>query len=194
MGGGQKRIKLQIKIVSLWNLQNFCLLQPVLLRGKSQLNIWGEARESQHKTRNREINWSENLKKNHQWQGFRSLRVRRYATNASQYKANAEIEKSVGKDLKQLYKEGNAIIKARRKRKQGNNGGDKQNSNNDEKEDNDNDVQISYSDDDNDNEGQSSESGGEEEENDDNNNDVHNSTREEEKKEDEDQGRTIFEV
>ena len=56
------------------------------------------------------------------------------------YKANAEIEKSIGKDLKRLYKEGNAIITARQKRKRGDNGGDAQNSNNDGKEEEDEEV------------------------------------------------------
>ena len=111
-----------------------------------------------------------------------------------QYKANAEIEKSIGKDLKRLYKEGNAIIKARQKRKRGDISGDEKNSNNDEKEDNNNDVQSSDSNDDNDNEGQNSESGEKEEKNEDDDNDVHNSASKEEKKEDGEQGWTIFQV
>ena len=110
------------------------------------------------------------------------------------YEANAVTEKSIGKDFKRLYKEGNAIIKARKKRKQGDNSGDKQNSNTNEKEDDDNNVQSSDSHDDNDNEGKNSESGEEEEENEDDDNDVHNSASEEEKKEEGEQGRTIFEV
>ena len=49
-----------------------------------------------------------------------------------QYKANAEIEKSIGVDLERLYKEGNEIIRARKKRKKN-------------REDDDSDVQISDS-------------------------------------------------
>ena len=36
------------------------------------------------------------------------------------YEANAEVEKSIGKDLKRLYREGNAIIKARKRKRDDN--------------------------------------------------------------------------
>ena len=51
------------------------------------------------------------------------------------YKANAEVEESIGVDLERLYREGNEIINARKKRKRN-------------REDDDSDVQISDSEED----------------------------------------------
>ena len=53
------------------------------------------------------------------------------------YKTNAKVEESIEKDLKRLYREGNAIINARQKRKQDGNDSDAQNSDNEEKEEED---------------------------------------------------------
>ena len=53
------------------------------------------------------------------------------------YETDAKVEESIEKDLKRLYREGNAIINSRQKRKQDGNNSDAQNSDNKEKEEED---------------------------------------------------------
>ena len=53
------------------------------------------------------------------------------------YETDAKVEESIEKDLKRLYREGNAIINARQKRKRDGNNSDAQNSDNKEKEEED---------------------------------------------------------
>ena len=101
------------------------------------------------------------------------------------YKADAEVEESVSKDLLWLYREGNLIIKSRKKQRRVDNNNYVQNSNSEEEEE---------ENDDNDNDVQNSDSGEEEEENDDDDNDVQNSASEEEEEEDEEEDVNIFEV
>ena len=109
-----------------------------------------------------------------------------------QYESNSAIENSISEDLKQLYNEGHASIKERKKMKRGNNSGDKQNSDNDDKEHGDNGVQNMDSNDDNNNKEQQSKSEEEEEDNEDDDNDVRNSVSEEEKMESKEDDQHIF--
>ena len=110
-----------------------------------------------------------------------------------QYESNSAIENSISEDLKQLYNEDHATIKARKKRKRCNNSGDEKKSDKDDKkhgdngvqngndkEDGDKDVQSLDSDDDNDSAGQQSTSEEEEDEN--------------AREEDEEEDLSIFEV